>query len=50
MTSKKEEHNWYNAHLRRKKIAEAKRMKAARYLEEMNKRAEEYDRNTSNAQ
>ena len=34
-------HNWYNAALRRKKIAEAKRLKAARYIDEMNKRANE---------
>jgi hypothetical protein len=34
-----EKHSWYKAALRRKKIAEAKRLKAARYVEEMNKRA-----------
>lgn len=40
MTAKKE---WtpYKAALRRKKIAEAKKLKAARYIEEMNKRANE---------
>ena len=31
----------YKAALRRKKIAEAKKLKAARYIEEMNKRANE---------
>jgi disulfide oxidoreductase YuzD len=36
-----EKHNWYKAALRRKKIAEAKRLKAARYVDEMNKRANE---------
>lgn len=36
-----EKYNWYNAALRRKKIAEAKRLKAARYVDEMNKRANE---------
>jgi hypothetical protein len=43
-----EKHSWYKAALRRKKIEEAKRLKAARYVEEMNKRANEYDtsRNT----
>jgi hypothetical protein len=34
-----EKHSWYKAALRRKKIAEAKRLKAARYVDEMNKRA-----------
>ena len=34
-----EKHSWYKAALRRKKIAEAKKLKAARYVEEMNKRA-----------
>ncbi len=36
-----EKHNWYKAALRRKKIAEAKRLKADRYIDEMNKRANE---------
>jgi hypothetical protein len=36
-----EKHSWYKAALRRKKIAEAKKIKAARYVEEMNKRANE---------
>jgi hypothetical protein len=36
-----EKYSWYKAALRRKKIAEAKRLKAARYVEEMNKRANE---------
>ena len=40
MTNK---HSWYKAALRRKKIAEAKKLKAARYVEIMNKRAELYD-------
>jgi hypothetical protein len=31
--------SWYKAALRRKKIAEAKTLKAARYVDEMNKRA-----------
>ena len=34
-----EKHSWYKAALRRKKIAEAKKIKAARYVDEMNKRA-----------
>jgi hypothetical protein len=34
-----DKHSWYKAALRRKKIAEAKRLKAARYVDEMNKRA-----------
>jgi hypothetical protein len=34
-----EKHSWYKAALRRKKIAEEKRLKAARYVDEMNKRA-----------
>jgi hypothetical protein len=34
-----EKHSWYKAALRRKKIEEAKRLKAARYVDEMNKRA-----------
>jgi hypothetical protein len=36
-----EKYSWYKAALRRKKIKEAKRLKAARYFEEMNKRANE---------
>ena len=40
MTNK---HSWYKAALRRKKIVEAKKLKAARYVEMMNKRAELYD-------
>jgi hypothetical protein len=36
-----EKYSWYKAALRRKKIQEAKRLKAARYVEEMNKRANE---------
>lgn len=40
-----EKFSWYKAALRRKKIAEAKRLKAARYVDEMNKRAN--DRPTS---
>jgi len=38
-----EKHSWYKAALRRKKIQEAKKLKAARYVEMMNKRAELYD-------
>ena len=34
-----EKYSWYKAALRRKKIEEAKRLKAARYVDEMNKRA-----------
>ena len=34
-----EKYSWYKAALRRKKIEEAKRLKADRYVEEMNKRA-----------
>jgi disulfide oxidoreductase YuzD len=34
-----EKYSWYKAALRRKKIAEAKTLKAARYVDEMNKRA-----------
>ena len=34
-----DKHSWYKDALRRKKIAEAKRLKAARYVDEMNKRA-----------
>jgi hypothetical protein len=37
-----EKHSWYKAALRRKKIAEAKKIKADRYVEEMNKRANSY--------
>lgn len=40
MTNK---HSWYKAALRRKKIVEAKKIKADRYVEMMNKRAELYD-------
>ena len=40
-----EKYSWYKAALRRKKIAEEKKLKAARYVEEMNKRAN--DRDTS---
>ena len=36
MTSK---HSWYKAALRRKQIAEDKKLRAARYVDEMNKRA-----------
>ena len=36
-----EKHSWYKAALRRKKIAEAKKIKADRYVDEMNKRANE---------
>ena len=42
-----EKHSWYKAALRRKKIAEAKRLKAARYIDEMNKRANEQQPTTS---
>jgi hypothetical protein len=38
-----EKHSWYKSALRRKKLAEAKKLKAARYVDEMNKRAEQYD-------
>lgn len=38
-----EKYSWYKADQRRKKIAEEKRLKAARYVEEMNKRANERD-------
>jgi len=38
-----EKYSWYKSALRRKKIAEAKKLKAARYVDEMNKRAEQYD-------
>ena len=42
MTKKKD---WtpYKAALRRKEISQAKKLKAARYVDEMNKRAELYD-------
>jgi hypothetical protein len=36
-------YSWYKSALRRKKVAEAKKLKAARYVDEMNKRAEQYD-------
>ena len=36
-----EKYSWYKAALRRKKIAKEKRLKADRYVEEMNKRANE---------
>ena len=36
-------YSWYKSALRRKKLAEAKKLKAARYVDEMNKRAEQYD-------
>jgi len=38
-----EKYSWYKSALRRKKLAEAKKLKAARYVDEMNKRAEQYD-------
>jgi hypothetical protein len=38
-----DKYSWYKTALRRKKIAEAKKLKAARYVEMMNKRAEQYD-------
>lgn len=34
-----EKHSWYKADMRRRKIAKEKKLKAARYIEEMNKRA-----------
>jgi hypothetical protein len=34
-----EKYSWYKAALRRKEIAQEKKLKAARYVEEMNKRA-----------
>ncbi len=34
-----EKHSWYKAALRRKQIAQAKKEKADRYIEEMNKQA-----------
>jgi hypothetical protein len=36
-----EKHNWYNAALRRKKIAEEKKRKAQEYIDEMNRKANE---------
>jgi hypothetical protein len=39
-----EKYSWYKAEQRRKQIAKKKRDKADRYVEEMNKRAN--DRNT----
>ena len=39
--TKKKEFSLYKAALRRKKIAEAKKIKADRYVDEMNKRANE---------
>jgi hypothetical protein len=47
LLSMTEKHSWYKAALRRKKIAEAKRLKAARYVDEMNKRAND-QQTTSN--
>jgi hypothetical protein len=44
-----EKYSWYKAALRRKKIEEAKRLKAARYVDEMNKRANDKS-TTSNTQ
>lgn len=41
LMTKKKEWSPYKAALRRKKIAEAKKIKAARYVDEMNKRANE---------
>ena len=41
-----DKYSWYKADQRRKKIAKEKREKAARYVEEMNKRANE-NRDTS---
>jgi hypothetical protein len=38
-----EKHSWYKAEQRRKQIAKEKKLKAARYVEMMNKRAEQYD-------
>jgi hypothetical protein len=38
-----EKYSWYKADMRRREIAKEKRLKAARYVEEMNKRAEQYD-------
>ena len=41
--TKKKDWTPYKAALRRKEIAQAKKLKAARYVEMMNKRAELYD-------
>lgn len=41
-----EKYSWYKADQRRKKIAQEKRDRAARYVEEMNKKAND-DRDTS---
>jgi hypothetical protein len=38
-----EKHSWYKAEQRRKQIAKEKKLKAARYVDEMNKRPEQYD-------
>ena len=38
-----EKYSWYKADQRRKEIARNKRDKADRYVDEMNKRAEQYD-------
>jgi hypothetical protein len=38
-----EKHSWYKAEQRRKQITKEKKLKAARYVEMMNKRAEQYD-------
>ena len=35
----KPKHSWYQADMRRRAIAKEKKLKAARYIEEMNKRA-----------
>ena len=37
----KPKHSWYQADMRRRAIAKEKKLKAARYIEEMNKRANE---------
>lgn len=34
-----EKYSWYKADMRRREIAKAKKMKADRYVDEMNKRA-----------
>jgi hypothetical protein len=39
--TKKKQDSWYLAALRRKKIAEAKRLKAQAYIDEMNRKANE---------
>jgi DNA polymerase III alpha subunit len=36
-----EKYSWYKADMRRREIAKKKRLKADRYVEEMNKRANE---------